>query len=90
MRIRNGFVLRKVGDTMMVLATGAACDSFSGMITLNESGALLWRALEQDRTKQELLELMLSEYAVDASVLSCDIDRFLHTMRTHGLLDETH
>lgn len=90
MKIKNGFVLRKVGDTMMVLATGLACESFSGMITLNESGAMLWRALEQERTKQELLDLLLSEYEVDASVLSHDIERFLNTMRTHGLLDETY
>ena len=42
MKIRDGFILRKVSEAYVVIATGEAAASFNGMITLNVLGALLW------------------------------------------------
>ena len=47
MKLKENFVLRQVAGSYAVLAVGAASVDFNGMLTLNESGALLWRALEQ-------------------------------------------
>ena len=47
MKLKENFVLRQVAGSYAVLAVGAASVDFNGMLTLNKSGALLWRALEQ-------------------------------------------
>lgn len=88
MKPKNGFVLREVGGTAMILATGAACIDFNGMITLNESGVLLWKRLEQGADPNELIAALRSEYDVDEATAARDIDAFLSVMRRNGLLDE--
>lgn len=38
MRIKDGFVMRKVAGKYVVVATGEASRSFHGMIKLNDTG----------------------------------------------------
>ena len=38
MKIKNGFMLRKVGAQNVVVAVGEASRSFNGIIRLNDSG----------------------------------------------------
>lgn len=47
MKLKENFVLRQVADTWVVLPVAEATLDFNGMLTLNETGAVLWRALEQ-------------------------------------------
>ena len=39
MKVKNGFILRKVGKQFVVAATGEASKNFNGMIRLNEEAA---------------------------------------------------
>lgn len=41
MKIRKGFILRKVGEQNVVVAVGEASRSFNGIIRLNDSGRYL-------------------------------------------------
>ena len=45
--LKDGFVLRQVADTWVVMPLGQVSLDFNGMLTLNETGALLWQALEK-------------------------------------------
>ena len=49
MKINPNFVLRQLADNWVVLSLADATVNFNGMITLNESGALLWNTLESAR-----------------------------------------
>ena len=42
MKIKQGFVVRKVGDSHVVVPVGELSKTFHGMINLNETGAFLW------------------------------------------------
>ena len=46
MGLKEDFVLRQVADTWVVLPLGESSVDFNGMLTLNNSGAMLWRVLE--------------------------------------------
>ena len=64
MKLNENFVLRQVADTWVVLPLGDATVDFHGMLTLNETGALLWEALEESRSYE-----MTSEcYATDTGL----------------------
>ena len=41
MKIKDGFVLRQVADTWVVMPLGQQSLDFDGMLTLNDTGALL-------------------------------------------------
>lgn len=55
-------------------------------LTLNGSGALLWRLLATDATREELVEALLENYEVDHLTATADIDAFLATLSEQGLL----
>ena len=42
LKIKKGFILRKLGTEHMAVAIGEASRNFNGMIRLNETGAFYW------------------------------------------------
>lgn len=87
MKLNNEFVLRQVADIWVVLALGSASIDFSGMLTLNESGAILWRALEHGADREMLVDALTAEYDVDPDVASQDVDAFLTKLAKAGCLE---
>ena len=87
MMLRENFVLRQVADTWVVIALGSATADFNGMLTLNETGALLWRALERGANRDELATALTSEYSVDRELALNDVDEFLNKLTKVGCLE---
>lgn len=77
MKLKENFVLREVADTWVVLPFGAATLDFNGMLTLNETGAVLWRALEQGGDAEALVAALTAEYDVAPEVAAADVEEFL-------------
>lgn len=86
MRLKDGFLLRKVAGEYVVVPTGNSMVDFKAMISLNETGAFLWEQLSQDRTEQQLAELLLSEYDVDEQTAVFDIAEFINLLKEKNLL----
>lgn len=87
MKTKENFVIRQVADTWVVLPLGAATLNFDGMLTLNQSGVLLWQALEKGCSKEELTQVLLAEYDVSREEASADVQEFLNTLVQAGCLD---
>ena len=88
MKLKEGFVLREVAGSWVVLPTGEATVDFNGMLSLNDSGALLWRALENGADKQGLVDALLAEYEVEASLAEADVAAFLDKLASAGCLED--
>ena len=87
MKINDGFVLREVAGTWVVLPLTKGFSDFNGMITLNESGYLLWKKLESGADREALIALLTEEYEVTADVASRDVDKFLSKIGEAGCVD---
>lgn len=87
MKLNNQFVLREVAGTWVVLPVGQACVDFNGMISLNETGALLWQTLEQGGDRQSLAAALTAEYEVTTEQALEDVDRFLSMLEKAGCLE---
>lgn len=88
MKIKNGFVIEKVGDDYLAVAVGTRADEFSGLVRMNSTGAFLWKLInEKDMTKDELLSAVLNEYDVDESIARADIDNFEKQLSDGGILE---
>lgn len=81
MKIKEGFILRKVGTQYVAAATGKASENFNGIIRLNESGAFVFRQLQEGVTAEELAARLLEEYDVDEAAARQDVDRFLAALK---------
>lgn len=86
MKISTGYMLREIAGHYVVLPIGSKVVEFTGVITLNETGAFLWKSMESDITEAELIEKMTAEYAIDEATAKQDISEFLTTMRDNKLL----
>lgn len=88
MKVKEGYILREVAQTWMVVPFGERVVEFNGIITLNQTGAFLWGKLEEDADEASLLKAMLEEFDVDAKTAKNDIDEFIASLRDGGLLEE--
>ncbi len=87
MKLKNGFVLRQIGGSYVVVAVGLQTLDFKGMIRLNETGAFLWEKLTaEDRTKEDLVAALTAEYDVDEATASHDVDVFVRSLQEADLL----
>jgi len=88
MKIKPGYMHREVAGCAVVVSRGIRTVKFGGMINLNDSGAFLWKLLENGATQDELLEKMLEEYDVDEKTAKEGINAFINKIREADLLDE--
>lgn len=88
MKLKSGFVLRKVADTYVVVAVGAEAKKHNVMITLNETGGLLWEKLSEGADKKSLVDAILEVYDIDEVTASADVDRFIEKVSAEGLIVE--
>ena len=86
MKIKDGFVLREVAGSFIVVAVGEAVKNFNGIINLNETGAFLWKILESGGTKEELVAKLCEEYEVDETTAATDVDKFVQNLSEAGLV----
>ena len=61
MKIKSGFILRDVGGKSFVVAVGDRSREFKGMITLNETGKIIWKTLEKESTVDDVVNALMSE-----------------------------
>ena len=87
MRIKSNFILKKIAGSYVVVPVRTRAVDFSGIIKLSESGAFLWKLLENGAERDELIAAMLDEYEVDEAVAAQDVDRFVDKLREADLLE---
>ena len=88
MRIKDGFVIDKVGDSYFAVAVGETANEFNAIVKMNEAGAFLWNQLTSgDPTPRDLLDATVGEYGIDESVAKRDIAAFLNKLKAEGLLE---
>ncbi len=81
MKVKNGFILRKLGKQYVVVATGAVSERFHKVIRLDESGAYAFELLKNGINEQELLFALAKEYSVSEAELQPELTHFLDTLR---------
>ncbi len=66
MKAKTGFNLRNVCGEQVIVAEGRENIDFSNIISMNETSAYLWNAIQdKDFTVDDLVELLMQEYDVD-------------------------
>ena len=80
MKIKDGFVIRKVADCFVVMNLGQELN-LGGMITLNETGALIWNGVAQGLSDSEIAKRITDEYEVSEEKALEDVKTFICKMK---------
>ena len=86
MKLKKDFALRQVADVWIVLPLTRAVDC-GNMLKLNDTGALLWKGLENGSDREALADGLCAEYDVARDQALCDVDEFLAKLRKVGCLE---
>ncbi len=87
MKIKSGFVLRKIGSKYMAVPVGERTREIHGMVALNETGAFIWKLLEEGLPEAEIVEKILEEYDVDRETAEGAVGRFGKRLAEEGVLE---
>ena len=87
MKIKKGFVLRKVGGENIVVPVGEMSKSFHGMIKLNETGGFLWNFFLKEQSEEEAVAALLGEYEVSREEAGRDVERFAEILRSNAFAE---
>lgn len=88
MKIKEGFVLRTVSDSNVVIPIGRATMDLNGIIKLNGTGVMLWNRLTAgDVSEEELVQLMVDTYHIDEVLAKRDVAVFLTQLRAGNCIE---
>lgn len=87
MRIKDGFLMRELSGRYVVVPVGTEENQFRGMVQMNKVGAFLWKSLQSDKEKEELVEELLAQYQVDREDARRDVDIFVEKLKAAGILE---
>ena len=88
MKIKDGYMIREVAGYHVVVPVGDAALDFNGMINLNETGAVLWKAMIEDADEEKLVSTLLAEYEISEDIARKDVKQFIIQMREANLINE--
>ncbi len=81
LKVKEGFILRKLGEEYIVVTVGEACREFNGIIRMNETGAFYWDLLAAGTTEDELVAKTLAQYdELDEDTARSDLREFLDSV----------
>lgn len=76
MKIKNGFEMRDLCGSYVIVASGRENIDFSKVINLNESAATMWKAVEgKDFEVADMADALLAEYEIDRATALADAER---------------
>ncbi len=83
MKIKEGYVIKKLGTGFVVVTIGEASKDFNGMIRLNPAGAFLWNSIKEGAdSRDKVVNLMLERYEdLDEATARADLDEFLDSVK---------
>lgn len=86
-RLKDGFIVRKIGEQTMAVPVGRQTSEIHGMIALTESAELLWQVLEKGAELNRLTDIIMENYEIDRETAEADVKKFLDKLKQQGVLE---
>lgn len=62
MKLKYEFVINNVAGETIAVSVGNVPSAFNGYIKLNDTGAVIFKALKNDTSREEIIKTLLSKY----------------------------
>ena len=87
MKIKDGFILRKVPGMNLVMPTGKNVKTFNGALMLNDTGAFIFERLQKGSTPEETAQALTQEYDVTLETASADVEKTIASLIEAGVAE---
>lgn len=86
MKINGEFIKRNVAGETIYVPVGSTALNFNGICSGNEVANLIFDMLLKDSEKNEIIDLIVSEYDVDRQTAENDFDEIIKKLDEQNLL----
>ena len=87
MKLKENLVLREVAGTWVVLPIAEKVLDFNGMLSLNDTGVMLWKLLEKGSTREEMATALTEEFEVGYDQALTDVDEYIEVLKGAGCIE---
>lgn len=87
MKIKDGFVLRNMAGEFIAVPFDESYSDVGALISLNETGAFLWKALEEEKELDDLVSALVAEYEITEDEAKAAAEGFTEGLKAAGLLN---
>ncbi len=77
-----------MGKLVIVPIESGIADFNDAMYSLNDTGSLVWKCLEQKKSVAEIIFAVAQEYEADEALIAQDVKTLLHTLLKKGMIIE--
>ena len=89
MKINENFVLKSIAGEAVVMPVGEAVNKVKGMIKLNPTAEIMWKALETDSTIEDVISAIRANCQnINEETIIEDVVAFTDKLRKLGILEE--
>ena len=88
MKIKDGFILKDVAGSKIVIATGEQRMDFNGVITFNNVGADIFTMLDGTNTVEDIVSRISADYGADEAIVKADVLKLIEKMKKFNLIEE--
>ena len=87
MKIKDGFILRKVPGMNLVMPTGKNVKTFNGSLVLNDTGAFIFERIQKGSTPEETARALTQEYDVSLDTATADVQKTINSLIEAGVAE---
>ena len=88
MKIREGFVLRKMPGMNIVMPAGAAAKEFRKTVVLNDTAAFIFELFQKGESPASASETVMKTYGIDHNTAAHAVEATASDLKEAGLLVE--
>lgn len=87
MKLKQKFILRKLGNENILIPLAEKTDTFEGIISLNETGSFIWNNIEKGYSIEEITDKVIEEYEVDKEEAYQHVLELCNNFKKLGILE---
>ena len=85
MKLKFDITIQEVADKFMAVAKNVETEDVEKVLNLNETGAIILRALQDGADTQAIVSRLLAEYDVSPQEAEAEVNNFIDMLKENGI-----
>lgn len=86
MKLNSKFVLTEMLDMNLAVPVRSGMNDFNGVINLNETARRVFELIQDERTPNEIVSIMMAEYDVTEEEMQNEVAKVINALDENNLL----
>lgn len=87
LKIKEGFIKRKIGNKFLVVTTGELSKTLNIMIELNDTSSEIWDGVANNLNVNDIAKKLVEKYGIDMEKAISDVESIIAQMTEAGVFE---